>query len=351
MKKLNQVIGQDSAKAYFEREALNLEDRNQPMPFLALYDEPGLGKTHLIRSFGEILPPDIHFLSINCKATHNVSDAIGKEYFEAVSMALAEGKRVLIHLDEMGNPEAKGSLQGWFSAGVSQYYDGGLMAIRGADAMPVNPSALGFIATSFNPQRCAVDIKDRLSQPAATVLGSYTVEELTTINRMAIGKEFRKASMALPRMTDAALRMVSRSMRGNARQADKVAEEIRKTCKATPGFHLTLETAEPIMRTVGVLPHGLSGDEAKILSLLSVSDKGRDTLQTKSGVKSGHWTKAINYLEEGTGKGAPFQLCNAEGEPVEGESGPLIDYSKSLYYLTRHGLKLVTILKKKGWIE
>lgn len=351
MKTLNQVIGQDTAKAYFERKARNLEDKNQPMPFLGLYDEPGLGKSHLATAFGAILPDDVFFLSQNCKGTLNVQDKAAKEYFEALSMALSEGRRVLIHLDEYGNPTAKGSLQDWFSANISQYYDGKMMTIRGADAMPVDKSRLGFLITSFNPQRAAIDIKDRLSQPAATVLDAYSVEELVLINRMAITREFNEACMNLPRMTDAALRMVSRSMRGNARQADKVAEELRETVKDKPGFTLTLETAEPIMRTVGVLPHGLSGDEAKILSLLSVSDKGRDTLQTKSGVKAGHWTKAINYLEEGTGKGAPFQLCNTDGEPVEGESGALVDYAKSRYYLTRHGLKVVAILKKKGWIE
>jgi hypothetical protein len=351
MKNMTNVIGQADAVSYFMREASNLEDKNQPLPFLGMYDEPGLGKSHIVTEFGAILPADITFLSINCKGTLNVTDPASRDYFDTVSAALAEGKRAIIHLDEFANPTAKGSLQDWFSSHISKYADGTCLPIRGGDPLPMNTRTLGFIATSFCPQRAAVDIKDRLPQPAGTVLSAYTVEELTAINRLAIRKEFLEASMPLPRMTDAALRMVARSMRGNARQADKVAEEIRKAAKAAPGFHLTLETAEAVMKTVGVLPHGLSGDEAKIISQLTVSEKGTDTLKTKTGVSGTHWSKAINYLQDGTGKGAPFQLCNADGDPVEGAAGSLIDYSKGKYFLTRHGLTVAAILKKKGWID
>ena len=105
------------------------------------------------------------------------------------------------------------------------------------------------------------------------------------------------------------------------------------------------------MKTVGIYPHGLNQGEVKILACLHAGAKNRDTLQQKTGVEKAQWTRAINYLQEGTGRGVPFQVCNAEGEAIEGACGALVDYEKGKYHLTLHGAKMIAILAKKGWIE
>jgi hypothetical protein len=234
---------------------------------------------------------------------------------------------------------------------ISKAPDGKPLAIHGGDPLPFNPFNLGFIVSSFSPAKAAVDIVDRVKQPEELTLTNYSPEELSEIMKMKISGLFRKIGMHLPRMSAASVAMIARSMRGNARQCNDVADEVRKSCADNPEFSLNLETAEKVMRTVGVYPHGLNKGEVKILACLAMGAKNRDTLIQKTGIEREHWTRAINYLQEGTGRGTPFQLCNADGVPVVDACGSLIDYERGKYHLTLHGGKVVAILKKKGWLE
>lgn len=344
------VIGQEKAVAYLERELANLEN-GQPLPFLGLYDDTGLGKTHLVKSFLRVLPSGIESLTLNCKDKLNLTDKQGKDYMEFISKCLAEGKRGIVHLDEFGNKNGNGSLQAWIMSHLSKVPDGTCLAIHGGDPLPYCPHSLGFIVTSFAPGKAAVDLLDRIKQPAELTLFNYSPVELAEILKLAIGKKCREAYIPLPKMTAAALAMISRSMRGNARQADDIATEIQKSAAHDPAFTLTLASGERVMKSVGVYPHGLNQGEIKLLSCLATGAKNRDTIMQKTGVEKEHWTRAVNYLQEGTGRTVPFQVCNGEGEVIAGACGALIDYEKGKYHLTLHGGKIVAILRAKAWID
>lgn len=344
------VVGQEKALAYLERELRNIE-KGQPLPFFGLYDDTGLGKTHLINRFMAALPRHVKTFSLNCKDKLNLTDSQGKAYFEAISEALAEGTPTIIHLDEFGNKNGNGSLQQYIMSHISKAPDGKALAIHGGDPLPFNPSLLGFIVSSFDPSKAAVDIVDRIKQPAELVLTAYSAPELTDILRAAINRACLTAHVPIPRMSEASLAMVARSMRGNARQANDIAEEIRKERADSDSFTLSIDSAKGVMRTVGVYPHGLNQAEIKILQALSTGAKNRDTLMQKTGVEKAHWTRAVNYLSEGTGRGNPFQLCKADGTPVADACGSLIDYERGKYHLTLHGGKVVAILKKDKWID
>lgn len=344
------VVGQEKALAYLERELRNIE-KGQPLPFLSLWDDTGLGKTHLITRFLKALPRNVRSFSLNCKDKLNVTDKQGKDYFAAISVALAEGVPTIIHLDEFGNKNGNGSLQQWITSHISKVPDGKCLAVHGSDPLPFNPHLLGFIVTSFDPSKAAVDIVDRIKQPAELLLTNYSPEELTDILRYAINRACLVAGIQIPRMSDASLAMIARSMRGNARQASDIAEEIRKEKADSDSFSLTLESAGKVMRTVGVYPHGLNGGEIKLLQALSNGAKNRDTLAQKTGVEKAHWTRAVNFLSEGTGRGNAFQLCKADGSPVPDACGALVDYERGKYHLTLHGSKVVAILRAGKWID
>jgi len=344
------VIGQEKAVAFLERE-LRCIAAGQPLPFLGLFDDTGLGKTHLVTSFLNALPDGIKHFSLNCKDKLNLTDKQGKDYMDAISQALAENVPTIIHLDEFGNKNGNGSLQQWIMSHISKCPDGKALAIHGGDPLPFNAHNLGFIVSSFAPGKAAVDIMDRIKQPAELELTNYSASELADILKLAIGKTLKRAGLHAPKMSLASLSYISRSMRGNARQANDVAEEIRRCVADSPGFSLTLESAEKVMKTVGIYPHGLNQSEVKFLSCLSSGAKSRDTLQQKTGVEKAQWSRAINYLQDGTGRGVPFQVCNADGEPIAEACGALVDYERGKYHLTLHGQKMMAILTKKGWLD
>ncbi len=350
-RRIKGVIGQDKAVAFLERELRNLE-KGHLMPNLGMFDDTGLGKTHLVTSFLDALPAGIESISINCKDKLNLTDEQGKAYFKAVHEALSGEKQLIVHLDEYGSANGSGSLQNWMQSHLSKTADSNaVFTIHGGSPLPYNPRNLGYIITSFSPAKAAVDVLNRFPQPAELLLGNYNVGELSEILKIAMRREFALNGVKQCNGTNPAVAMIARSMRGNARQCNDVAKEVRRAAADAEGYKLTLETAEAVMRAVGVYPHGLNQGEVKLLSALSTGAKNRDTLKEKTGLARESWTRAINFLQDGTGTGKPFQCVNAEGEEVPEKVGSLVDYEKGKWHLTRHGLVIYSILSKKGWIK
>jgi hypothetical protein len=346
---ITNVVGQHDAVEFFNRELRNISS-GVKLPFLGMYDDTGLGKTHLVKQFLAALPPNMNGITLNLKDKLNLTDCQGKAYFSAIKEALSEGVPTIIHLDELGSKTGKGSLQDWIVSHLSKAPDGGSLAMHGGDPLPFNPFLLGFVVTSFSPDRIAVDVLDRLKQPADLILSNYSPAELVEILKMTIASEFKQNGLPNLKASPASLAMVARSLRGNARQCDDIAVELVKTVADKPAFTLNLDTADILTKKVGVYPHGLNLGEVKLLTSLSNGAKNKDTLRAKTGLSKESLFRSINYLEEGTGRGIPFQLCNAEGEVVEGANGPLVDYEGAKYHLTLHGAKIVAILRKKGFI-
>ena len=348
-RRIQGVVGQEKAVAYLERELRNIE-KGQPLPWFAFYDDLGLGKSHIVGAFMDALPKDIETLSINCKEKLNVTEKQAGDYFHKIRMALEGGVRTVIHLEEFGNKGGTGSLQSLIMAHISKIADNKPLAVQRGLSFPYDPFKLGFIISSFAPARAAVDIVDRIKQPLDLVLSSYSPAELVDILTMAIEKSCTGAGIPVVKATSASLMMIARSMRGNARQARDVSEEIRKSAADHPNFALTLETAEVVIKKVGVFPHGLNQNEVKLLKTLATGPKSRETLAAKTGVEKNHWTRAINFLQEGTGRGEAFQLCREDGTPVENANGSLVDFDSRKFHLTPHGKSIVALLQKKGWI-
>jgi hypothetical protein len=346
---ITNVVGQETSVEFFNRELRNIS-AGVKLPFLGMYDDTGLGKTHLVKRFLAALPPNVKGITLNLKEKLNLTDCQGKAYFAAITEALAEGVPTIIHLDELGNKTGKGSLQDWIVSHLSKVADGGSLPMHGGDPLPFNPFLLGFVVTSFAPEKIAVDVLDRLKQPADLILTNYSPAELVDILKMAIAREFKENGLPNLKASAASLAMIARSLRGNARQCNDIATELVRTVADKPAFTLNLDTADILTKKVGVYPHGLNLGEVKLLTSLSNGAKNKDTLRAKTGLSKESLFRSINYLEEGTGRGTPFQLCNAEGEAVEGASGPLVDYESAKFHLTLHGAKIVAILRKKGWI-
>lgn len=343
------VVGQEKAVAYLERELRNIE-KGQPLPWFAMWDDVGLGKTFISKAFLAALPKDVRSFSLNLKDHLNISEKPAQDYFHHISMALGEGIRTIIHLDEFGNKGGSGSLQEVIMAHISKIADDMPLTLQKGLSFPFDPLKLGFIVSSFAPTRAAVDIIDRLKQPAELILSNYSPAELVEILEMAILKECERANIPPVKFTHASLAMIARSLRGNARQTRDVAVEVRKSAADNKNFSLTLDSAERIIQVVGVFPHGLNQGEVKILSTLATGPKRKDVIVQKTGVERAHFSRAMNFLQEGTGRGEPFQLCKEDGSPVLGAAGSLIDYDKTRFSLTSHGKTVVAMLQKKGWI-
>lgn len=360
-----------------------------PLAPFAMLDAPGMGKTALIKAMvAEMMNATAHLprhqrvqgIYINLKGTHNKTDPLASDFFEAIETCLCGGgERLVVILDELGTEEAKGSFQAELAAILSKI--GG--ESRGGETIPLygretatatfRPERLSFVICTWHPRKIASDLRTRFPQPREFQLVPYTPAELAAIldmQRELFGESHTKPGDGEPvgiTFTPYALFAIARSLRGNAREVEPILKVA--AANTMSAYHLGEKysvnkyNVPDLMRAVGVYPQGLSSLEVNILRALEGAKNGQGLreLEGRTGEAPKMITAALLYLQyQLSGEGSPFAIINEEGEtltyadgPQAGKpmSGPLIYIKGARYYLSYHGGMMLAILRKNKFIH
>lgn len=389
---LESLVGQESAKnAAWVR--VQATATGAPLASFSLLDCPGMGKTAIAKAMvAEMQKATAHLpksqqvqgIYINLKGTHNKTDGLAADFFEALEKTLLSGgPRLVIILDEFATAEAGGSFQAELAAILSKI--GG--ESRGGEHIPLygreagsaifQPERLAFIICSWNPKKAAADLRTRFPQPKEFQLAPYTPAELEQILDMQCGlfEETHTKNAAGDiigiHFTQYALATIARSLRGNAREVEAVLKNAAAKSMAAhyrgERYSVTRNTVGELMRDVGVYPQGLNSLEVKILSVLSTAKQGLNLreLEARTGEANKMLTNAVQYLQyqlcgpTGT-PGEPFTLYDESGEILKYADGPqagkemkgaLLFVKGAKYFLSYHGTMMLSILKHNKFIN
>lgn len=365
---MSSLVGQEKCKTAFE-EKIQAAESGAPFTSIAMFDPPGLGKTALGQAVGCEMATragyDVFY--VNLKGKHNLTDKSTGELLNAIydSHQLG-GTPTLVICDEIFTKESGGSLTGELAAILSKVggnaRGGESFKMYGFDTpIKYQPKKLAFMLLSWDPRRAAGDIRTRFPQDADFVLQPYTAEELAEILRIQseIYSDTHAEGMKLD-FTPYALKVIARSLRGTARSVETVCKHWAiKTVNARGGWKLTKSSVLSVMQSVGVYPFGLSRVESKILQFLDQHRTGYKLgdLMLKTGESRENLSKAILYLQEQLGQGMPFVMVHPDTEEVltnpdgSAQAGALIMPHGGKFFLTEHGVRIVNICRKGGFLN
>ena len=363
---LNRVVGQTKVVQTL-LDYVSVLETGAAMPNLALYADPGYGKTAIAKAIGAEMVRRLRVTDyrrevcfLNLKGTKNKTDADMTDLFKIMAEALSgEGWPATVILDEAFTEEARGSGNAEVTSILSKVgadcKGGEVISIYGQGDFPYNPQRLNFIILTWSPKRARADVMSRYPENEDLRFAPYTVEELMEIMHFAIpsyimakAKEF-KGEISV---NHHARRFLAECMRGNARDMEHgVCEPLYRRAILENGISVDKAGALALSVQKNLLPYGLNATEAKILHELSLGQKlTSDELKARAGISSKElFLSSQLYLRSQGGKATPFQLRDSSDEPLPGKCGALIDISSKKWGITNHGAVMVTRLRKGGW--
>ena len=254
------LIGQDNVKKKlsFYLKAFN---KTSICPFLNFVGAKGLGKTEFAKSFARNLTNEDGskrpFIEINCSTIKN-----NEAFFEQIFLPVIANNEVTILLDEAHAlpKDLTNAFLTIFNTESSHVKD----FHWEEQVFTFNFKKQTFLFATTESDKLFPPLKDRLT---TIDFEPYKYSELGKILHSKIPDV---------KFEDDALEKLSKTTRGNARNAVMRAKEIMLFCEAENSPKFTNKSYEKFCETLGILPHGITCTEKQILEILE--ERGSCTL-------------------------------------------------------------------------
>ena len=254
------LIGQDNVKKKlsFYLKAFN---KTSICPFLNVVGAKGLGKTEFAKSFARNLTNEDGskrpFIEINCSTIKN-----NEAFFEQIFLPVIANNEVTILLDE--------------AHALPKDLTNAFLTIFNTESTHVKDFHWEEQVFTFNFKKqtflFATTESDKLFPPLKDRL---TTIDFEPYKYSELGKILH-SKIPDVKFEDDALEKLSKTTRGNARNAVMRAKEIMLFCEAENSPNFTNESYEKFCETLGILPHGITCTEKQILEILE--ERGSCTL-------------------------------------------------------------------------
>ena len=236
-------------------------------PFLNLVGAKGLGKTLFAKEFAKNLKnkdgSKRPFLELNCSTIKN-----NEQFFTQVFLPLILNNEITILFDE-AHALPKDLTMAFltiFNTEKTHTKD----FVWDEQTFTFDFKKQTFIFATTESDKLFPPLKDRLS---TIDFEPYSKDELGEIIKLNCeGVSF----------SDQSLKMLSTTVRGNARNAVMRAKEIVLYCESENRPNFLESDFDKLKDLLGILPHGITCTEQQILQILK--DRGSCTLQTLSAV-------------------------------------------------------------------
>ena len=247
------IIGQAKAKKKlaFYRDGF---DTTRIVPNLMFIAPKGCGKTTLAKAFaknlvlrGEDKPKK--FLELNCSSVKNV-----QQFFDGVVMPYVDGKDVTVLFDEASEFVRDLTMS---LLTITNPNKDKRTSFTSPEGYTVNFDfrRVTFLFATSEPHKVFHALMDRLER---IELEDYSYDDLGKIVEMNIGENIE--------FEDGVLEEVAPTLRGNARAAQKIADNFLSHLKGRERF--SKKDWTEYKETFDVLPFGLSEGELKIMRIL-----------------------------------------------------------------------------------
>ena len=254
------LIGQDNVKKKlsFYLKAFN---KTSICPFLNFVGAKGLGKTEFAKAFARNLTNEDGsprpFIEINCSTIKN-----NEAFFEQIFLPVIANNEVTVLLDEAHAlpKDLTNAFLTIFNTESSHVKDFNWEE----QVFTFNFKKQTFLFATTESDKLFPPLKDRLT---TIDFEPYKYSELGKILHSKIPDV---------KFEDDALEKLSKTTRGNARNAVMRAKEIMLFCEAENSPNFTNESYEKFCETLGILPHGITCTEKQILEILE--ERGSCTL-------------------------------------------------------------------------
>ena len=254
------LIGQDNVKKKlsFYLKAFN---KTSICPFLNFVGAKGLGKTEFAKSFARNLTNEDGskrpFIEINCSTIKN-----NEAFFGQIFLPVIANNEVTILLDE--------------AHALPKDLTNAFLTIFNTESTHVKDFHWEEQVFTFNFKKqtflFATTESDKLFPPLKDRL---TTIDFEPYKYSELGKILH-SKIPDVKFEDDALEKLSKTTRGNARNAVMRAKEIMLFCEAENSPNFTNESYEKFCETLGILPHGITCTEKQILEILE--ERGSCTL-------------------------------------------------------------------------
>lgn len=254
------LIGQDNVKKKlsFYLKAFN---KTSICPFLNFVGAKGLGKTEFAKAFARNLTNENGakrpFIEINCSTIKN-----NEAFFEQIFLPVIANNEVTVLLDE--------------AHALPKDLTNAFLTIFNTESNHIKEfnweeqvftfdfKKQTFLFATTESDKLFPPLKDRLT---TIDFEPYKYSELGKILHSKIPDV---------KFEDGALEKLSKTTRGNARNAVMRAKEVMLFCEAENTPEFTEESYEKFCETLGILPHGITCTEKQLLEILQ--ERGSCTL-------------------------------------------------------------------------
>tara|TARA_R100000808_G_scaffold4105_1_gene13696 strand:+ start:36699 stop:37634 length:936 start_codon:yes stop_codon:yes gene_type:complete len=258
------LIGQDNVKKKlsFYLKAFN---KTSICPFLNFVGAKGLGKTEFAKAFARNLTNNDGsprpFIEINCSTIKN-----NQSFFEQIFLPIIANNEVTVLLDE-AHALPKDLTNAFLT--IFNTENNHIKDFHWEEQVfTFNFKKQTFLFATTESDKLFPPLKDRLT---TIDFEPYAYDELGEILRKKITEVT---------FDEEALRSLSTTTRGNARNAVMRAKEVMLFCEAESSPNFTKDSYEKFCDTLGVLPYGITCTEKQLLEILN--DRGACTLSMLS---------------------------------------------------------------------
>jgi len=260
------LIGQDNVKKKLNF-YLKAYNATSVCPFLNLVGAKGLGKTLFAKEFAKNLKnkdgSKRPFLELNCSTIKN-----NTQFFEQIFIPLIMNNEITILFDE-AHALPKDLTMAFLTIFNTEKTNTKEFVFEG-QTFEFDFTKQTFIFATTESDKLFPPLKDRLSTVDFEPYNTENLGEIIKLNCDDIN------------FSDEALRKLSLTVRGNARNAVMRSKEIALYCESEN--QNTFESLDHLKLTdlLGILPHGITCTERQILQILT--ERGSCKLQTLSAV-------------------------------------------------------------------
>lgn len=262
-------IGQDNVKKKlnFYLEAVNNSCGAKAIPFFCFVGAKGLGKTSFAREFSKHIfnseGQKRTFIEINSSTIKNVG-----QFFEQIYLPYILDKEVTLLFDEAH--ALPNNLVMSFLTILNTEMEDIKEFVYKDNSYTFDFTKQSYFFATTESERLFPPFRDRL---LTIDFDSYSKSDLSQIYTLNIRN---KENLDI-KVSDEALELIETSFRGNARNCIQRAKDTILYCQARNKSKLEREDVVNMFDNLGILPHGLTQIEWRILEILRKD--GRSSLQ------------------------------------------------------------------------
>lgn len=246
------IIGQEKTKkklAFF----VQAQNKNLISPHLFFVAPKGCGKTLLAKTYASLLINSSgkkrNLIEINCSSLTTL-----RLFVSGVLDAYVVGKEVTILFDEAS--EIPRDIRMSLLTMLNPNKENKNQFIFGDNKYIIDFSKVTFLFATTEAHKIFHALTDRLER--------VDLEEYSSVNLSAIVQKNIDG-----KVSETALKEIVKVLRGNARQATKMAENINRYLRASDKKDFDVKEWKTFSKIFGIMPLGLSPLEIKVLQILA----------------------------------------------------------------------------------